>query len=144
MPVGRPAKSLNNRDVMQRLKGCVTFSHALTEYPVLDDIFTGVSLLDFSGNARPLDRKVLFDLIRAIPDITTEAIKSRSSYSLGHIKKLAMACRIISNAFNAATINLPVRDIIEPEDYLDYISFRAQDRRDYYQFLLKHYPDYEI
>lgn len=81
------------------LEPFMTLTDATDQHPVLDDLFTGVSLL---GNAArdPVNKGILFCMLRDLDEINVKTIQEYTRYSEDHCYKLAMCLRVLSNAFD--------------------------------------------
>lgn len=104
--MARLPKQHDNETVFSRLKDYMTLSLFRLngnpkEVAAMDDILTGISLLDFGGNTRPLSKPGLFYLLATLPTITSAAVQEVLKCSEQHARRLAMALRTASLAFAA-------------------------------------------
>lgn len=83
------------------LKDYESLDCASSDIPVLDNIFTGVSLLD-CGNSRPMNKALMFCMIRDLDNINTQSVKDYTGLSEAYCRRLAQYLRVASNAFDAA------------------------------------------
>jgi hypothetical protein len=89
----------DNIQVVHYLDGYFSYDDAVKEYPVLDDIVTGVCNLDYGGNRKPLSKSTIFMLLSNLPNITVTSIQDVMDNSKGHASKLASGVRIASSTF---------------------------------------------
>lgn len=87
------------------LKDCWSFSSMKDDLPPyfvvnLDDILTGVSNLDLGGNTRPVSKRLLFNMLRDLDEISTQTIKGYTNYSESYCRKLAGLMRVTVQSFN--------------------------------------------
>lgn len=104
--MARLPKQHNNETVFSHLNDYMTLSmFNLGGNPkavaAMDDILTGITLLDFGGNTRPLSKTRLFALLATLPTITSAAVQEVLECSEQHARRLAMALRTASLAFAA-------------------------------------------
>lgn len=73
---GRPKKEINNTLVLEFLSPYFDcYDLICKEYYWLDDIFTGVSMLDLGGNTRDLSKYHLFDILSVCAKINVDFIQ---------------------------------------------------------------------
>lgn len=59
--------------------------------PFMDNIFTGIANL---GDHNPLSKNVMFNLLRALPEISSNTIYQHTTYSERYCQRLATALRV--------------------------------------------------
>jgi hypothetical protein len=79
----------------------LSFSDALGDLPMLDNIVVGGSLLDMGGNTRPASLNGLFHLLKNLDVITPAGVRAIRGCSVRHSEKLAQCLRVIVAAFDA-------------------------------------------
>lgn len=84
------------------LEDYLSFSDALSDLPLLDNIILGSSLLDMGGNSRPVSQGALFHLLKNLEVITPADVRNIRGCSVRHSEKLALCLRVIVAAFDAA------------------------------------------
>lgn len=72
---------------------------AVLDINVLDNLFEGVSLLD-DGKSRPMNKGIMFQMLRDLDTINSETVKGYTGYSERHCQKLCLYLRVLSNAFD--------------------------------------------
>jgi hypothetical protein len=77
-----------------------SFAELAEDMPLLDDIVTGSSLLDFGDNKKPLRRDTLFFLLKELEIITATGVRAVHNCGVRHSQKLALCLRVIVNAAN--------------------------------------------
>jgi len=95
---GRPPEKRENSICVDILGSHVTLESAVTEFPFLDDIITGIAKLDYSGTRGLLPNK-LFMLLSTLPEITSKATQEATWCSERHARNYASALRICADAF---------------------------------------------
>jgi len=95
----KKAYEYDNSYLVEEFIDYPTYGAACDDYPWIDDIITGVSLLDLGGNTRPISKNVLYVLMSTQPTITKNLIKEVTGKSDSHAQKLTAmvrtACRAI-------------------------------------------------
>lgn len=98
----------------------------------LDDIISGVTKLDLGTNVRPVSRRLIFRMLRDLPEISTQSVQTFTGRSLSHSKKLATLMRITANAYEKVVTEDGAfssnSDL--PEDDLSRFDFAWEDHPD--------------
>jgi hypothetical protein len=103
----------NNIAIRQRLEHYYRLSDAVSEFPFIDDILTGVCNLDLGGNTKPLSISRMFHALAAIDTIGTRSVMDAYQCSESHARKLASALRIASRALHNEFSN-PMQKHVKP------------------------------
>lgn len=79
----------------------------------LDNILTGISLLDHGGNTRPISPRLILDLLRELGEVSTATVQAYTGLSTSYCRKLAGLVGIAIVELNKITmeglVSLPVR-----------------------------------
>lgn len=94
------------------------YGMAVDDYPWIDDIITGVSLLDLGGNTRPLSRNMLYVLISTQREISTSGVMEATGKSNSYAKKIVACCRIACRAIKTELLR---RNTVEGTAYRLYL-----------------------
>jgi hypothetical protein len=100
----KPSKSVPNPNSIY-FADCWSFA-AMNDYlphrfaAELDDVLTGIVRLDLGGNARPIQKRVLFDMLRDLDEVNAHAVKEYAGYSERHSRRIAGLLRIAINELN--------------------------------------------
>lgn len=81
------------------LEGYMFLKDAVEDYPVIDDLFVGAASLGNSARD-PLNKSILFSMLRDLDDINVLTVQGYTGYNEGHCYKLAQALRIISTGLD--------------------------------------------
>lgn len=82
------------------LKDYLNLGEAKEELPCLDNLFTGVSLLD-SGRTRPINQGLMFNMLRDLDVINVQTVQEYTGYSDKYCYNLVTYLTVLSNAFDA-------------------------------------------
>jgi len=72
---------------------------AVESFYILDNLITGVSMLD-DGKESGMSKSLMFALLRDLPVITPQTVQEYTGYSERHCRKLALYVRVLSTAFD--------------------------------------------
>lgn len=120
---GRPPNSRDNSICYQALHEYFNLEIASSVYQFIDDIFIGVSKLDWGGT-RGLVPENLFILLSSMQVITSDLVRDLTWCSDRHSRNLALALRICAEAFERAYC----RFVVQSEDLrFDYLGLEVQE-----------------
>jgi len=81
------------------LQEFLTLSEAIEDVPILDNLITGVSKLD-SGNKNPINKGLLFSMLRDLDVINVTTVQQYTGYSERYCRKLVQYLFVLSTAFD--------------------------------------------
>lgn len=121
--MARPITIHDNQSVQNYLCDYLTFNRYMEDESnpqsmrnAMNDIFNGVSRLDYGGNTRPLSVSKIFTLLSAIPKITVNAIQEATGQSERHSQRLAQALRVSSTGIQNAMIKNNATSMFEKSE----------------------------
>lgn len=66
----------------------------------IDNVLTGIALLDLGGNSRPIRKGLLFDMLRDLDEVSTKSVQEYAGFSVSYARKIAAMIRVAVNALN--------------------------------------------
>jgi len=97
----RPPEKRDNSICVAMLGYYIDLESAILDFPILDDIISGVARLDYNGE-RGLVKSTLFYLLASLPEITSRSVQEAMWCSDRHARNYASALRICSSTFERA------------------------------------------
>lgn len=100
----KPCKTASNPNSIY-LADCESFAARHDYLPhrfaaELDDVLTGIALLDLGGNTRPIHTGLLFHMLRDLDQVNVHTVKEYAGFSERHSRRLAGLLRIAINELN--------------------------------------------